>query len=806
MIRMQGFEKLGVFYLGRLYDIKKGSPLKELLLYDSKDLVTHAVCIGMTGSGKTGLCISLIEEAAIDNVPAILIDPKGDVTNLLLTFPRLQGQDFLPWINEEDARKKGLSPEEFAEQQAALWREGLQKWGQDGNRIQRLRDSAEFLIYTPGSNAGLQISILKSFATPPIEIIQDEELLQERINTTVTSLLSLLGIEADPIKSREHILISNILAQCWRQGEDLDLGRLIQLIQSPPLKRIGVLDLESFYPSKDRFELALRLNNLLAAPGFSLWLEGDPLDVGQLLYSPSGKPRISIFYIAHLNDAQRMFFVSLLLNQIVGWMRTQSGTTSLRAILYIDEVFGYLPPVANPPSKLPLITLLKQARAFGLGVVLATQNPIDLDYKALSNAGTWFLGRLQTERDKERVLDGLEGVALASQKGFSRQYFDRVLSGLGKRIFLMNNVHEDAPAVFETRWAMSYLRGPLTREQIKMLVEPMKRQQKLLISPQTTSKLSPAVASPAPSALTMTSKKPIIPPGIREYYMPYKKDIGKQISMIYQPMLIGAAQIQYSVPKEGIYTTVEKVFITPVSDKPIPVNWDEAKEVDVKVPDLLEEPPEDLPYTDLPPAATNAKNYAYWEKDFSNWLLRTQKLQLFRSPSLNELSQFGETERDFRIRLQQIAREKRDQQVEKLRQKYASALARLDERIRRAKMVLEEQQAQAKSREYEAAVSIGETILGSFLGRKSSTRATRATREISRTMKEKRDKEKAEENLKALQQEREKLEAQFQSEINTIETKINPLTETFETVWYTATKTGINIQLVALVWVPSNIN
>ncbi len=801
---MQSFEKLGVFYLGRLYDIEKKSPLNELLLYDSKDLVTHAVCIGMTGSGKTGLCVSLIEEAAIDGVPAILIDPKGDVVNLLLTFPGLQGQNFLPWINEEDALKKGFSPEEFAAQQAALWREGLQKWGQDGSRIKRLRDSAEFLVYTPGSNAGLQISILKSFAAPPPEIIQDEELLQERINTTATSLLSLLGIEADPIKSREHILISNILAQCWRRGEDLDLGRLIQLIQSPPLKRIGVLDLESFYPMKDRFELVMRLNNLLAAPGFSLWLEGDPLDVNQLLYSPSGKPRITIFYIAHLNDAQRMFFVSLLLNQIVGWMRTQSGTTSLRAILYIDEVFGFLPPVANPPSKLPLITLLKQARAFGLGVVLATQNPIDLDYKALSNAGTWFLGRLQTERDKERVLDGLEGVALTSQKQFSRQYFDKVLSGLGKRIFLMNNVREDAPVVFETRWAMSYLRGPLTREQIKVLAEPMKRQQEKVVALQATPVPPPTMAPSTPAALTITSEKPVIPPGIREYYMPFKKDVGKQPNPTYKPMLVGAARIQYSVPKEGIYMTVEKVFITPVSEKPVPVNWDEAEEVDVKVSDLLDEPPEDLPYADLPPAAMNPKNYVYWGKDFSNWLLRAQKLQLFRSPSLNELSRPGETERDFRIRLQQIAREKRDQQVEKLRQKYAAAFARLDEQIRRAKMTLEEQQAQAKSREYETAVSLGETILGSFLGRKSSTRATRATREISRTMKERRDKEKAEENLKALQQEREKLEAQFQAEVSAIEAKTNPLTETFETMWYAASKTNIHVQLVALVWVASS--
>jgi len=373
----------------------------------------------MTGSGKTGLCVSLIEEAAIDGIPAIVIDPKGDITNLLLTFPELRSQDFVPWINEEEALKKGLSTQEYANQQADLWKNGLLKWGEDGTRIQRLRDSADFAIYTPGSNAGLPISILKSFAAPSPEIREDSELFQERITTTVTSLLGLLGIEADPIRSREHILISTILATSWQRGEDLDIGRLIQLIQSPPVTRIGMLDIESFYPSKNRFELAMQLNNLLAAPGFNLWLEGDPLDVSELLHSASSKPKVSIFYIAHLNDTQRMFFVSLLLNQIVGWMRTQSGTTSLRSIVYIDEVFGYLPPLANPPSKTPLLTLLKQARAFGLGIVLATQNPVDLDYKALSNAGTWFLGRLQTERDKARV-DGLEGSALTSRGQFDR--------------------------------------------------------------------------------------------------------------------------------------------------------------------------------------------------------------------------------------------------------------------------------------------------------------------------------------------------------------------------------------------------
>jgi hypothetical protein len=794
---MQDFEKLGVFYLGRLYNMANKSQLEDLLLYDSKDLVTHAVCIGMTGSGKTGLCISLIEEAAIDGVPSIIIDPKGDITNLLLTFPSLQPQDFLPWINEEDASRKGLSPQDFAAQQAALWRDGLMKWGQDGERIRRLRESADFVIYTPGSSAGIPISILKSFAAPQPEIRQDEELLQESINTTVTSLLGLLGIEADPIKSREHILMSNIFAESWRRGEDLDLGRLIQLIQSPPIKRIGVLELESFYPSKDRFELAMQLNNLLAAPGFSLWLEGDALDVNGLFHSPSGKPKVSIFYIAHLDDAQRMFFVSLLLNQLVGWMRTQSGTTSLRSILYIDEVFGYLPPLANPPSKLPLLTLIKQARAFGLGTVLATQNPVDLDYKALSNAGTWFLGRLQTERDKERVLDGLEGAAVAGQKQFNRKTFDQILSGLGNRVFLMNNVHDDVPVVFETRWAMSYLRGPLTREQIKQLVGPVKSQQQTIAaSPNIPASALPKAASVLSSSLSATSK-PAVPPDVPEYYMP-SVSIEQTGNPVYCPAILGVAQIQFCEPKAGIDTVKDKVFLTPISDNPVPVNWDDAKEVNLKVTDLKNSPPRNYLFADLPPEGLKAKNYATWKKDFSNWLSRTQRMQLFKSPCLNEISKPEETERDFRIRMQQTAREKRDAQVEKLREKYNSAFARLDERVRRAQMVLEEQQAQAKDQKYQVAASIGESLLSSFLGRRSSARGT--TRAITRSMKESRDKKNAEANLSALKQERATLENQFQSEVATAESKIDPLTENLANVSVSASKTNIEVKLLALVW------
>ncbi len=772
------------------------------MLYDSKDLVTHAVCIGMTGSGKTGLCVDLIEEAAIDGIPSILIDPKGDITNLLLTFPELKSEDFVPWINEEDALRKGVAPLDFATQQADLWRKGLAKWGQDGKRIQRLHESADFAIYTPGSNAGLSVSILKSFAAPPPEIREDSELLQERITTTVTSLLGLLGMNVDPIRSREHILISTILATSWQEGDDLDLGKLIQKVQSPPVSRIGILDVESFYPSKERFELAMQLNNLLAAPGFSLWLEGDPLDVGGLLHSASGKPRVSIFYIAHLNDAQRMFFVSLLLNQIVGWMRTQSGTTSLRALVYIDEVFGYLPPVANPPSKTPLLTLLKQARAFGVGVMLATQNPVDLDYKALSNAGTWFLGRLQTERDKERVLDGLEGAAIAGQSQFNRQSMDQTLSALGNRVFLMNDVHEDVPVTFETRWAMSYLRGPLTRDQIKILMDPLKKQESTMSPEVRSPDLAQVVPASKPSEdiPRPSSERPLVPPEIRQYFVPVNQGRLQNPTISYQPAILGVAKVRFVDAKAKVDRTDDAVFLAPIGSDPVPVDWDDSRAAEFRVDDLSTSPSEDLSFSPLPQPGMIAKNYAMWEKNFSNWLFRTQKLQLLRSRNLNEVSRPEEMERDFRVRLQQIAREQRDQQVDKMRQRYSSRFSRLDERIRRAQATFEREKTEAGGRKYEAAASLGSTLLGAFLGRRTRSGAARIAREISRSKKEAKDRDAAETNLRALQQERTNLDAEFQSEVNALQTKTDPLIENLEKVSITPSKGNISVSLVTLVW------
>ena len=535
---MKDFEKLGVFYLGKEYDLEKKSLGENPILYDSKDLNTHAVCVGMTGSGKTGLCISLLEEALIDGIPSIVIDPKGDLCNLLLTFPDLKPEDFRPWINEEDAQKQGLSPEEFSKKQAEIWEKGLAEWGQDRERIRRLKNAGEMEVYTPGSNAGSQVSILKSFAAPGQALLDDSDLLRERINTTVTSLLNLLGIEVDPIQSREHILLSTILNTAWQQGRDLDLAGFIQAVQTPPVTKIGVFDLESFFPSRDRFALAMQLNNLLAAPGWNAWFEGTPLDIDKILHTGEGKPKVSIFYISHLNDSERMFFVSILLTQMLDWMRRQSGTTSLRAILYMDEIFGYLPPVANPPSKAPLLTLLKQARAFGLGIVLATQNPVDLDYKGLSNTGTWFIGRLQTDRDKERLLDGLEGVGRSGEGQFSRQKISEILAGLGSRVFLMNNVHEDTPVIFQTRWALSYLRGPITRNQIKQLTGA--GQQGLM----------PAVDPVVPSENVHANRNvvreeattpPLIPPGITQYFIPARKAQPPEATIFYDPVLLGSA-------------------------------------------------------------------------------------------------------------------------------------------------------------------------------------------------------------------------------------------------------------------------
>jgi hypothetical protein len=802
---MNEYEKLGAFYLGKGYDMASRKRQDELILYDSKDLTTHAVIIGMTGSGKTGLGIALLEEALIDNIPIIAIDPKGDLTNLLLNFPQLRAEDFRPWINEQDALIAGLSPDQFAAQQAELWRKGLGGWGQEPERIARLQAAADFAVYTPGSSAGLPVSVLRSFAPPPPSIAQDVELLRERIQTTATSLLALLGMEADPITSREHILISNILESAWAAGRALDLAGLIRAIQTPPFERIGVMDLDSFYPAKDRFQLAMRLNNLLAAPGFEAWLEGEPLNINRMLFTDSGKPKASIFTISHLSDAERMFFVAMLLNEILAWMRTQAGTSSLRAILYMDEIFGYFPPVKNPPSKAPLLTLLKQARAFGLGVVLSTQNPVDLDYKGLSNTGSWFIGRLQTERDKERVLEGLEGAAAGT--GFDRGRMEEILAGLGKRVFLLNNVNENAPVTFETRWVLSYLRGPLTREQIKILMAAKKSLQTAAAAPlQAAASLTgqPAVQTASIRAPAAISEPPLVAPGIKVMYLAAS---GAGQDLVYYPAVAGWLDVYYSAAKYNVESSEKLAIAAMLEDGPVTLDWDKAEEIRLS-PDNFETSP--LPgasFADLPSAAKKPESYSKWNKDLLRWVRQSRPLNLYQSGRFKLTSSPAESKSEFLARVNQAAREERDLEVEKLRRKYSSKFDTLQNRLMRAEQALQREQEQATSKKMETVVSFGTAILGAFLGRKavsarSATRLGTAVKSAGRMRKESMDVARAQETAESVKQEMTELDQRLQSDIDRLEAGYDSAAEEMEEVMIKPKSTDITLETFGLTWMP----
>ena len=793
------FEKLGLFYLGRRHDIAAGTTRDEPVLYDSRDLVTHAVCIGMTGSGKTGLCLDLIEEAAIDGVPVIAIDPKGDLGNLLLTFPGLSAAEFRPWVNEDDARLAGLDVDAFAAREAAGWAAGLQSWGQDGARIERLRKSAEFTIYTPGSRAGRPVSILSSFTAPSAAERDDTELLAERASGTATSALVLAGVDAPP-RSREHSLVAALLTHAWQRGASLDLASLIREVQSPPFDKVGVVDLESFFPAKERFALAMQLNGVLAAPGFEVWLEGDPLDPQTLFYDAAGRPRVSVFSIAHLGDAERMFFVSLLMNQMVGWMRRQSGTTSLRAILYMDEILGYFPPVSNPPSKAPLLTLLKQGRAFGLGVVLATQNPVDLDYKGLANTGTWFLGRLQTERDKARVLDGLEGTA----GGLDRAEADRLLSALKKRIFLMHNVHDAEPTVFETRWTLSYLRGPLSRDQIKALTA-QRRESPAPAPAARAGVVSAAPPAPAPAAAPAPrgTERPVVPPGVEEFFLPAD---GAAAPLHYEPGILGVARVSFSDRALGVDTTSDVLYLAPVSDDAIQVDWARAQKLDLVPGDLLRQPEDDnADYAPLG-AAGQAKKYSGWQKAFARWLAQNERIDLLRHPGLGVTAKGGESERDFRIRLQHEGRAARDEAIEAVRRKYAPKQAALAERLRRTEQAVEREQQQASDQKMQTAVSMGATLLGALFGRKAVSvstlgRATTTARGVGRTMKEASDVKRATETVDSVKAAVAALDGQLAEDIAAVTAKLDQDVE-LERIPLAPKRGQVEVQFVALAWSP----
>ena len=787
---MTDFEKLGVFYLGRVYDPAAKATTPAPLLYDAKDLTTHAVCVGMTGSGKTGLGIALIEEAALDGIPAIVIDPKGDMGNLLLAFPGLDAADFRPWVDEGEAARKQLTPDDYAAKTAETWKKGLEAWGQDGARIARLRAAADFAIYTPGSRAGFPLSILSSLDAPPPSFADDTAALRDRVSAAVSGLLALVGVEADPLQSREHILLSNVVDREWRAGKNLDLMALIQAVQEPGLDRIGILPLESFFPAKDRFALAMRLNNLAAAPGFSAWTEGDPLDIQRLLYTPEGKPRVSILSIAHLSDAERMFFVTVLLNEVLAWTRRQTGTSTLRALLYMDEIFGYFPPTANPPAKAPMLTLLKQARAFGLGVVLSTQNPVDLDYRGLSNTGTWFIGRLQTERDKARVIEGL--TSAAAGEGLDRVTLERLMANLGSRIFLMRNVHEDVPVLLESRWCMSYLRGPLSSAQMGALMEGKKS---AALPP-----AAPAAAAAAAVPAAPPSAKTVLPASIAQTYL-RPQDLPAGAAATYRPALLASARLHFVDLKQGLDSwqmVRHLIWPDPATGA---LRWTETR----PAPEGEENAPASgAAHEGVPAVLADPKRFAQHERDYKDYLSQISTLELSSLPAHKLVANPGESEGDFRIRAGQLLREKRDAEVEGLRKKYAAKLDILGERERRAAAKVENEKAQLSRQQVGTMVSFGTAAISILLGRRLGGigRASTGIGSMTRAGKEKLDVQQAGETLEAVRRQRAELESEAEREIAGVMQSYDPGNLALSRVRIEPRRSDTTVLQVVLAWVP----
>ncbi|QEZ88908.1 ATP-binding protein [Aliarcobacter cibarius] len=745
------YESLKLFYIGKQKDNNSYVPL----VYQNKDLLTHAAIIGMTGSGKTGLGITILEEAAIDNIPSIIIDPKGDMTNLLLTFPNLQTSDFEPWIEEQEAINSGKTIQEFAQSRAELWKKGLEQDFQDISRIEKLKNSADYTIYTPGSDAGVQVSILSSFKAPSKEVLEDNELLVSLINSTVSSILALIEEKADS-SSKESILLSSIFLNAFKEQKDLSLEELISLIVTPPFSKIGVFALETFFAQNDRLKLALKLNGIIANPAFSTWIEGEALDISKMLYDENGKAKVSIFSIAHLNDAQRMFFVTILLNQMVAWMRRQEGTTSLKALLYMDEIFGYFPPSSNPPSKQPMLTLLKQARSFGIGIVLSTQNPVDIDYKGLSNIGTWFIGRLQTKQDIDKVIDGLSG----ANQGINKAQIASLLSNLEKRNFVLNNVNDDGIKVFETRWALSYLKGPIPKDGIKKLMSEKKslnNKEKISVN---TSETKIDISKSIP--------KPILISNIGELYL-----YSSQNSNYYmQPYLICSGSVRFVNTSMQIDIEKNLKYKFYLDEKMEEVNFDEKEEFS----DLKFETKEkaNTNYYELPKFIQNERDLKQIEKDFSDYLYRNSKLTLYKIDSLKLSSKQEENLEDFKIRVQDRLNEKIDLEIEKLKNKYEKENSDFETKISKLYDKLDKEKREATASTTDTILDIGTSILGAFFGKSNAAsslgKIASGAKGANKILKEREDVKIVENEIAVLQEQKASL-------LNILETEVSKIKE-----------------------------
>ena len=822
-------EANGKFYLGRIFDAQLAKATEQPLLYEPSDLTTHAVVVGMTGSGKTGLCIDLLEEAALNNIPALMIDPKGDITNTLLHFPNLLPQDFQPWVNPDQARRAGKTLEQAAADAAQLWKQGLADWGIDPERIEKLNNSAQFTVFTPGSDAGIPINILASLKAPSIPWESNKETLREKISGTVIALLGLVGLQdIDPVRSREHILLSNIFEDAWRQGKDLDLGELILQTQSPPFTKLGVFDVNTFFPEKDRFELAMLLNNILASPAFQVWIEGQPLDIPSLLYTADGKIRHSVFFIAHLSDSERMFFITLLYSAVESWMRTQTGTTTLRALVYFDEIFGYLPPVANPPSKQPMLRMLKQARAFGVGQVLVTQNPVDVDYKALSNAGTWMIGKLQTDQDKQRLLDGLDSAMAGS---LARAEYDRLISTLGKRVFLLHNVNAKGPVLFQTRWAMNYLTGPLTQTQIPGLnklagatllagapgAEPTQAAvtTQQMATPQTAQS---AGAAAGIVGMEFSSTRPSIPTGIDEYFLPNNltlsqafKAAGRDIpadvtslGLIYRPVILSQASARFVNIKYKIDIDVYKTALVENPDRRGIIRWDNYP-VEQLDPTKLDKAPEPQARFAPPEAPLNdVKQMNALQKDFLEWAYRTSEVTIRANEALKIYAGPEVAEGELRTKCANAARQASEAESKKISATYVTKLRTLSDKLDREQRELEQDKSELSSRKLEEAGNVAETFAGLLgIGRKHSISSSLTKRRM--TSQAKSDVEESVASIKDLQEQIAAIENDKATALQAVNDKWGEAANQISEIPIAAQKSDILLDFFGVAWMPYHL-
>ena len=913
------------FYLGRTFDTNNSHLGDDVVYYDSRDLTTHALVVGMTGSGKTGLCINLLEEAVLDNIPSIIIDPKGDITNLLLTFPNLQAEDFQPWVNPDEARRAGQDLAGYSADIASRWKSGLQKWGIVPERLAWYQKAAKFSVYTPGSDAGLPISILASLRAPtPQEWQAGQEGVLERLSGLTTALLALAGVTAEPVKDKEHVLISNIIEYNWRQGRNLTLEDIIVQIQSPPFEKLGVFAVDDYMTEKKRYSLAMEMNNIIASPSFQSWMQGEPLDIQKLLYQPNGRPKVSIFYIAHLNESERMFITTLILEAMLSWMRTLSGTTSLRALLYIDEMYGYFPPYPkNPPTKGPLMRMLKQARAFGIGLIMATQNPGDLDYKGLSNMGTWFIGRLQSENDLKKVMSGLQSMASA-EEGIDIKDVEEMIANIKPRVFLMRNVHNSGgPIMLHTRWAMNYLSGPLTRHQISRLMQvrkqevmqelahqqgynPQARQQPLQQSwtqpmpgsfgaqgapalppgygqpqqqgygqppmppgygqPQQQGYGQPPMPSgygqpqqqgygqppPLPPGFTQqqtvvggfgaqsaglsdsqpiqpqqpsnspvagyTTTAPPIPSAIQQYFLPstmsnqqavqaWEQTQGRraqrigQTMLAYKPVLLAQAAVRYSQKAAQIYTSREYAFHVDELDAMGLIHWEEFQAPVVDKRAISSDPFGQALFGEPSTGMRDEKRLNALQKELIGMLYNTAKLIVPHHPEFKLYGHPDSEMSEFQSQVVQIAREKRDKEIDALSKKYGGMMDKLEDKLRRKERELDAEKLEIRDRKREQMYTTGEAVLSIFKGRTNYTlsrmsRTSRMKRQTEADIDESRD------VINRVQDEMVALEEEYEHQLQAINDNWAKIANNVQEYTITPYKKDIHVELFGIGWIP----